>query len=439
MHDLFGQPTTQYTNSRSKITLQATGQHLAENTPLAERIRPRNIDEIVGQQHLLAPGKLLHRLAQTGKITSLILYGPPGTGKTTLARILATQAGWHCQELNAVETTVSQVRTVIEEAKNRLAANGRGTVIFLDEIHRFNKAQQDVLLPHVERGIVRLIGATTLNPFFYVNPPLVSRSQIFQLEPLTPDDVKKILQRAMAEPHRGLGHLPIRCNDAALDTLARLCCGDVRQALNALELAAHTTPPDADGHITLTEDIFRKCLPKRPLHYDADGDAHYDTISAFIKSMRGGDPDATLLWLAKMLHAGEDPAFIARRIIICAAEDVGLADPHALVLATSAAQALERIGLPEGRIILSQAALYVARAPKSNSAYTGIDTALQYVRNGGNTRVPDHLRDASYPGAEKLGHHGYIYPHDHPDKAASQKYTPEPVKFFHMKITTPKS
>lgn len=395
----------------------------APHAPLAARMRPRTLAEFVGQTHLLGPGQLLRRAIEADRIQSLIFYGPPGTGKTSLARIIAAHTRNKFERLSGVESNVAEMRRVLATAANRLANTGRPTILFIDEIHRFNKAQQDVLLPDVEAGVVRLIGATTHNPFFFVNSPLVSRSQIFELRPLSEAELLTLLQRALADPERGLGRLKIEADPAALAHLAKVADGDARKALNALEIAALTTSPGPDGVIRLDLAVAEQSIQKKAVVYDADGDAHYDTISAFIKSMRGGDPDATLYWLAKMIHAGEDPRFIARRIVIHAAEDVGLADPLALVLAVAAHHAAEFIGWPEARIPIAEAALYIATAPKSNSVITAIDAALADVRSDRTLPVPEHLRDASYRGAQRLGHgEGYQYAHDFPEHVVAQDY-----------------
>jgi putative ATPase len=353
----------------------------------------------------------------------LIFYGPPGTGKTSLAQIIALHTRNKFERLSGVESNVADMRRVLAGAANRLANTGQPTILFIDEIHRFNKAQQDVLLPDVEAGTVRLIGATTHNPFFFVNSPLVSRSQIFELRPLAEDDLLQLLQRAARDAERGLGHLKLRVDDEAFRHLAKVSDGDARKALNALEIAALTTAPLADGIIHIDLTAVEQSIQKKAVVYDGDGDAHYDTISAFIKSMRGSDADATLYWLAKMIHAGEDPRFIARRIVIHAAEDVGLADPMALVLAVAAHHAAEFIGWPEARIPIAEAAIYIATANKSNSAITAIDAALEDVRTGRTLAVPEPLRDAHYAGAKKLGHGvGYEYAHDHPGHFVAQDY-----------------
>ena len=391
--------------------------------PLAARMRPRNLAEYSGQTHILAPGQLLRRAIEADRLQSLIFYGPPGTGKTSLAQVIANQTKSKFERLSGVESNVADMRRVLMGAANRRENTGQSTLLFIDEIHRFNKAQQDVLLPDVESGVVRLIGATTHNPFFFVNSPLVSRSQIFELVPLTEVELHDLLLRALADGERGLGHIRIRADDEALRHLAKVSDGDARKALNSLEIAALTTPPEADGSIHLDLAVAEQCIQKKAIVYDGDGDAHYDTISAFIKSMRGSDPDATLYWLAKMIHAGEDPRFITRRIVIHAAEDVGLADPMALVLANAAHQAAEFIGWPEARIPIAEAALYIATAHKSNSTILAIDAALADVRSGRTLPVPEHLRDAHYRGAKRLGHgEGYQYAHDHPGHFVAQDY-----------------
>jgi putative ATPase len=400
-------------------------------TPLAARMRPRSLDEFAGQSHIFAPGQLLRRAIEADRIQSLIFYGPPGTGKTSLAQIIAAHTRNKFERLSGVESNVADMRRVLAGAANRLANTGQPTILFIDEIHRFNKAQQDVLLPDVEAGTVRLIGATTHNPFFFVNSPLVSRSQIFELRPLSEDELLGLLRRALQDAERGLGHLKIHADEGALRHLAKVSDGDARKALNALEVAALTTVPDGDGFIQITVEVAEQSIQKKAIVYDGDGDAHYDTISAFIKSMRGSDPDATLYWLAKMIHAGEDPRFITRRIVIHAAEDVGLADPMALVLANAAHQAAEFIGWPEARIPIAEAALYIATANKSNSVITAIDAALEEVRSGRTLAVPEHLRDAHYQGAKRLGHGaGYEYAHDHPGHFVAQDYLGADKRYY---------
>ena len=400
--------------------------------PLAARMRPRNLDEYIGQGHILGPGQLLRRAIEADRIQSLIFYGPPGTGKTSLAQIIARQTRSKFERLSGVESNVADMRRVLSAATNRLENTGAATILFIDEIHRFNKAQQDVLLPDVESGVIKLIGATTHNPFFFVNSPLVSRSQIFELRPLTADDLLALCQRALLDAERGLGYLKIAAEEAALRHLANIADGDARKALNSLEIAALTTAPDADGVVRLTLTVAEQSIQKKAVVYDGDGDAHFDTISAFIKSMRGSDPDAALYWLAKMIHAGEDPRFIARRIVICASEDVGLADPMALVLAIAALQASEFVGWPEAQIPLAEAAIYIATANKSNSAVTAIGAALEEVRSGRTLPVPEHLRDAHYPGAKRLGHgQGYQYAHEGKDHFVAQDYLGVDKTFYH--------
>ena len=403
---------------------------LPRHQPLAARMRPRDLKEFVGQSHILGPGQLLRRAIEADRIQSLIFYGPPGTGKTSLAQIIARQTRSRFERLSGVESNVADMRRVLAAAANRVENTGQSTILFVDEIHRFNKAQQDVLLPDVEAGVVRLIGATTHNPFFFVNSPLVSRSQIFELRPLTEEELYVLLQRALNEPDRGLGFLKIQAEDPALRHLAKLSDGDARKALNALEIAALTTPPDQAGVIQIPLTVAEESIQKKAVVYD-DEDAHYDTISAFIKSMRGSDPDATLYWLAKMIHAGEDPRFIARRIVIHAAEDVGLADPMALVLANAAFQAAEFIGWPEARIPLAEAAIYIATAPKSNSTVMAIDAAVKDVESGRTLPVPEHLRDKSYAGAKRLGHgEGYKYAHDYEGHFVPQDYLGAAKRYY---------
>ena len=398
--------------------------------PLAARMRPRSLAEFVGQTHILGPGQLLRRAIEADRIQSLIFYGPPGTGKTSLAQIIARQTKSKFERLSGVESNVADMRRVLAAAANRLANTGHPTILFIDEIHRFNKAQQDVLLPDVEGGVVRLIGATTHNPFFFVNSPLVSRSQIFELRPLSEAELFGLLQRALADHERGLGFMKIQAEEPALRHLAKLSNGDARKALSALEIAALTTTPAQDGTVHVDLAIAEQSIQKKAVVYD-DEDAHYDTISAFIKSMRGSDPDAALYWLAKMVHAGEDPRFIARRIVIHAAEDVGLADPMALVLANAAFQAAEFIGWPEAQIPLAEATIYIATAPKSNSTVMAIGAAMKDVESGRTLPVPEHLRDSHYAGAKRLGHgKGYEYAHDHPDHFVAQDYLGAAKRYY---------
>jgi len=382
-------------------------------------MRPQTLEEFVGQQHILAPGKLLWRAIKADRISSIILYGPPGTGKTSLAQIIANATQCRFERLSGVESNVADIRRVIAGAANRLANTGQRTILFIDEIHRFNKAQQDVLLPDVENGTIRLIGATTHNPFFYVNSPLVSRSQIFQLKPLSSEDIVTLLRR-------GLRELKAEATEEALVFLATACDGDARKALNALEIAALTTPG-----ARITRDIAEESIQKKAVVYDADEDEHYDTISAFIKSMRGSDPDAALYWLAKMIVAGEDPRFIARRLCILAAEDIGLADPMALVVAVAAHHAVEFIGLPEGELPLAEATVYCATAPKSNASAKGIWDAKADIEQGRTLPVPEPLKDAHYKGAQRLGHgKGYKYAHDFEGHIVAQEYVPTTKKYY---------
>jgi putative ATPase len=400
-----------------------------QRMPLAARMRPRRLEDLVGQAHILAPGKLLRRAIESDQLGSLIFYGPPGTGKTTLAIVISQVTKAFFVRINAVTSGVSDLRQIVTESEQRLKYQGMGTLVFIDEIHRFNKAQQDALLPAVEEGKITLIGATTENPYFSVNSALLSRSRIFRLEVLSDNDIKALLLRALQDKENGLGYYKVALAEDALNHLAQAAQGDARQALNALELAVLSTPPGEDGlrHIDLA--VSEESIQKNRIVYDKTGDQHYDVISAFIKSLRGSDPDAALHYMARMLHAGEDPRFIIRRMLICAAEDVGLADPQALVVANAAAQAFEQVGMPEGRIIMAQACVYIAKAPKSNSAYLGIDHALEDVRKGKYDSVPLHLRDAHYPGAIELGHgKGYKYPHDYPDHQVAQNYLPERLK-----------
>lgn len=396
------------------------------DAPLATRMRPRTLDEVVGQRHILGPGKLLRRAIEADRISSIILYGPPGVGKTSLAHVIAASTQSRFERLSGVEGSVADIRRVVAQAANRLQNTGQKTILFIDEIHRFNKAQQDVLLPDVESGLLRLIGATTHNPFFYVNSPLVSRSQIFQLEPLSTEDLLTLIRQTLTDKERGLGELRLRIDDDAAAHLAKVSDGDARKCLNALEIAARTTPPDRSGLVHITLSAAEESIQRKAVVYDADGDAHYDTISAFIKSLRGSDPDAAIYWLAKMLYAGEDIRFIARRLIICASEDVGMADSNALVVATSAQQAVEFVGLPEAQLILAHVTVYVATAPKSNRCTVAIGKASAEVREGRTLAIPKHLRDAHYKAAKKLGHgEGYKYSHDYEGSYVPQAYLPE--------------
>jgi len=393
--------------------------------PLAARVRPRTLQEFAGQEHLVGPGKLLRRAIEADRVTSLILYGPPGTGKTALAHLVAQATRARFEPLNATASGVEELRKAIARAKERAQLEGKRTILFIDEIHRFNKAQQDVLMPDVEQGNPILIGATTFNPFFSIVSALLSRSLVCEFKPLASAEILTLLHRALADQERGLGALPIRADQDALEHLATVCDGDARRALNALEVAALTTPKGQDGVIPLTLAAVEESIQKKAVVYDRQDDAHYDTISAFIKSMRGSDPHATLYWLAKMLYAGEDPRFIARRLVICAAEDVGNADPQALVVAIAAMHASEFVGLPECRIPLAQAAVYVACAPKSNAAYLGIEKALKDVEEGRTFEVPTHLKDAHYQGAKQLGRgKDYKYAHDFPEHHVEQAYLP---------------
>ena len=424
--DLFGDGA----DAESGMTT-AAGLGQKASAPLAARMRPRTLAEFVGQGHILGPGQLLRRAIEADRIQSLILYGPPGTGKTSLAQIIAKQTKSKFERLSGVESNVGEMRQVLSAAANRLANAGQTTLLFIDEIHRFSKSQQDVLLPDVEKGVVRLIGATTQNPFFFVNSPLVSRSQIFELQALSEKDLLELLHVALKDAERGLGGMRIETEAVALAHLARTADGDARKALNSLEIAALTTTPGSDGVIRIDLGAAEQCIQRKAIVYDGDGDAHYDTVSAFIKSMRGSDADAALYWMAKMIEAGEDTRFIARRIVICAAEDVGLADPMALVLANAAFQAAEFIGWPEARIPLAEATIYIATAHKSNSTICAIDAALAEVRSGRTLAVPEHLRDAHYAGAKRLGHGaGYEYAHDHPDHFVVQDYLGADKSFY---------
>ncbi len=402
-----------------------------EDEPLAVRMRPRDLKEFVGQIHILGPGRLLTRAIEADRITSLILYGPPGTGKTALAHVISNITKSHFAQVNATTSNVQELRKEIDAAKQRRSLYNKRTILFVDEIHRFNKAQQDVLMPDVEEGVVTLIGATTHNPFFSIAAPLISRSLVFELKPLSETELLAILNNALKDKERGFGRLLLRVDKKALEFLAKLSDGDARRALNGLEVATLTTAKSKDGTIHITLEAAEESIQKKAVVYDKDEDAHYDTISAFIKSMRGSDPDAALYWLAKMLYAGEDPRFIARRIVICAAEDVGLADPQALVIANAALQISEFVGLPECRIPLAEACVYIACAPKSNSAYMGIEKALKDVEEGKTLEVPTHLKDASYYGAEELGHgKGYKYAHSFKGHFVEQEYIPKKKIYY---------
>lgn len=397
--------------------------------PLAARMRPRTLDEFIGQEHIIGPGKLLRRAIEADELRSAIFWGPPGSGKSSLAAIIAGTSKSSFDNFSAVTSGVADIRRIIEKAKERTKLYGRKTILFVDEIHRFNKAQQDAFLPHVENGTIVLIGATTENPYFEVNSPLISRSRIFRFEQLSGEQMEKIMRQALADDERGLGTWNIVIDQDAVEHLVNIANGDARVALNALELAALTVPPDKKGKRKVTLQIAEEAIQQRALSYDKDGDNHYDVISAFIKSMRGSDPDAALYWLARMIYAGEDPRFIARRIVIQAAEDIGNADPLALVVATAAAHAVEYVGMPEAQIPLAQATIYLACAPKSNASYKGINRAMKDVAEKRAQPVPIHLRDTNYRGARVLGHgKGYKYPHDFPGHWVEQQYMPEGIK-----------
>lgn len=399
--------------------------NMEKESPLAVRMRPRTLEEVVGQEHIVGRDKLLYRAIKADKISSVIFYGPPGTGKTTLARVIANTTSADFTQINATAAGKKDMEEVVARAKDSRGMYGRRTILFIDEIHRFNKGQQDFLLPFVEDGTVILIGATTENPYFEVNGALLSRSVIFELKPIPKEAVKELIKKAVYDEDRGMGAYNAVIEEDALEFLAELSGGDARHALNAVELGVMTTERAQDGKIHLTLEVAQECIQKRVIRYDKTGDSHYDTISAFIKSMRGSDPDAAVYYLARMLYAGENVAFIARRIMICAAEDVGNADPNALVVATNASLAVERIGMPEAQIILSQAAAYVACAPKSNAACEAIFQAMKAVEETGNLPIPAHLQDAHYKGAAKLGHGtGYKYAHDYPNNYVEQQYLP---------------
>lgn len=396
--------------------------------PLAARMRPRSLDEFVGQEHFIGPGKMLRRMLDADRLGSIIFYGPPGSGKTALAHVIAGQTQSIFQALNAVAAGTKEVREALDQARQELEVSGRRTILFIDELHRFNRAQQDVLLPDVEEGRVILLGATTQNPFFAVNSPLLSRSQIFTLQPLSLGQIKQILERALSDAERGLGHIAVIAEPAALDFLAEMCDGDARRALTALEIGVLSS---RDQPVAFTRAVAAESIQRKVLEFDATGDTHYDLASAFIKSMRGSDPDAAIYWLARMLESGEDPRFIARRVMICASEDVGNADPQALILAAAALQACEFVGLPECQLALAQAVTYIATAPKSNASTLAISKARADVRSGRTLPVPAHLRDASYRGAASLGHGaGYQYGHDSPDGWVDQEYLPEARVYY---------
>ena len=408
--------------------------NLEKEAPLASRLRPTTLEEVVGQQHIIGKDKLLYRAIKADKLSSIIFYGPPGTGKTTLAKVIAHTTSAEFRQINATVAGKKDMEDVIKKAQDLKGMYQKKTILFVDEIHRFNKGQQDYLLPFVEDGTIILIGATTENPYFEVNSALISRSSIFELKPLSKEDIKKLLERAVYDVEKGMGSYGAVIDEEALDFLADVAGGDARSALNAVELGIFTTERSTDDKIHITIDVAAECIQKRVMNYDKTGDNHYDTISAFIKSMRGSDPDAAVYYLAKMLYAGEDIKFIARRIMICAAEDVGNADPMALTVAVSASQAIERIGMPEAQIILSQAAIYVATAPKSNSAVNAIFEAMDNVKKM-KTTVPSYLQDAHYGGAANMGRGiGYKYAHDYPNHYVEQQYLPDEIKdekFYH--------
>ena len=408
---------------------------MEKESPLAARLRPITLDEVVGQQHIIGKDKLLYRAIKADKLSSIIFYGPPGTGKTTLAKVIANTTSAEFTQLNATVAGKKDMEEVVKAAKDRLGMYGKKTILFIDEIHRFNKGQQDYLLPFVEYGTLILIGATTENPYFEVNSALISRSIIFELKPLSMEDVKTLIRRAVYDKEKGMGAYDAVIDEEALTFLADVAGGDARHALNAVELGIMTTERSEDGKIHITLDVAQECIQKRAVRYDKNGDNHYDTISAFIKSMRGSDPDAAVYYLARMLYAGESVTFIARRIMICAAEDVGMADPQALQVAVNASLAVERVGMPEAQIILSEAAMYVACAPKSNACVQAIGEAMSEVEQTGNLAIPTHLQDAHYKGAAKLSHGtGYKYAHDYPNHYVEQQYLPYELngkEFYH--------
>ena len=415
----------------------AKSRTMENESPLASRLRPTKLEEVVGQQHIVGKDKLLYRAIKADKLTSVIFYGPPGTGKTTLAKVIANTTSADFTQINATVAGKKDMEEVVKQAQNALGMYGRKTILFIDEIHRFNKGQQDYLLPFVEDGTIILIGATTENPYFEVNGALLSRSIVFELKALEIPEIKELLLRAVNDKEKGMGSYNAVLDEDALEFLADMAGGDARRALNAVELGILTTEPDENGRILIDLAAAEECIQRKAVNYDRDGDNHYDTISAFIKSMRGTDPDAAVFYLARMLDAGEDPKFIARRIMICASEDVGNADPQALVVAVAASQGVERIGMPEARILLSQAAAYVASAPKSNACIMAIDKALSMVRSQNTGQVPPYLRDAHYGGAKKLGHGiGYKYAHDYPENYVKQQYLPDEVKEEQFYIPT---
>lgn len=406
-----------------------------KESPLASRLRPVTLDQVVGQEHIIGKDKLLYRAIKADKISSIIFYGPPGTGKTTLAKVIANTTSAEFTQLNATVAGKKDMEEVVAKAKQNMAMSGRKTILFVDEIHRFNKSQQDYLLPFVEDGTVVLIGATTENPYFEVNSALISRSIIFELHPLSVENIKTLILRAVNDKENGMGIYNASIDEDAVQFLAEIANGDARTALNAVELGVLTTDPSEDGVIHITLAVAEQCIQKRALKYDKSGDNHYDTISAFIKSMRGSDPDAAVYYLARMLYAGESVDFIARRIMICAAEDVGMANPQALVVATSAAQAVHQIGMPEAQLILAEAVIYVATSPKSNSATNAIFEAMDVVKNTVTAKVPLHLQDAHYKGSAKLGHGvGYQYAHDYPNHYVRQQYLPDGLENSHFYV-----
>ena len=408
-----------------------------DDAPLASRLRPETLEEVVGQEHIIAPGKLLYRAIKADKLGSIIFYGPPGTGKTTLAKVIAHTTSADFESVNATVAGKKDLEDVVARARQNQGGYGRKTILFVDEIHRFNKAQQDYLLPHVEDGTVTLIGATTENPYFEVNSALISRSRIFELRPLSADSIGTLIDRALTDTKKGVGSFRGYIDDDAREFLSHTANGDARAALNAIELAVLTTDRDPDGRIHITLPVAAECIQKRAVRYDKDGDNHYDTISAFIKSMRGSDPDAAVYYLARMLKAGEDIKFIARRMVICASEDVGNADPRALLVATNAFLAIERVGMPEAQIILSQACTYIASAPKSNACCTAIFEAMDEVERSGGLPIPPYLQDAHYKASAELGRGvGYKYPHDYPGNWVEQQYLPDEIKdreFYHFR------